>query len=116
MIRWFCSRSCCSNIKASANLNKKIKQEVPAAAKRYRDELAGGDQRRPEQAHGKKPFDDGDPPDHEKETVTLKKKKRRGEEGGLQTVTKSTTRPDVCMFVKGKFERQFAYLKAQPPR
>ncbi len=44
--------------KASANLNKKIKQEVPAGAKRYRDELlaeinADG------KTHGKKPSDDG---------------------------------------------------------
>ena len=28
-----------THIKASANLNKKIKQEVPVAAKRYREEL-----------------------------------------------------------------------------
>lgn len=28
-----------THIKASANLNKKVKQEVPVAAKRYRDEL-----------------------------------------------------------------------------
>ncbi len=36
-----------THIKASANLNKKIKQEVPAAAKRYQKGTAGGDQRRP---------------------------------------------------------------------
>ena len=42
-----------THIKASANLNKKIKQEVPAAAKRYRDELLA-EINADREAHGKK--------------------------------------------------------------
>ncbi len=100
-----------THIKASANLNKKIKQEVPAAAKRYRDELlAEIDADR--EAHGKKPFDDDDDPPRptkKKRDNTSKKKLARRKKAGFKTVTKSTTDPDCGMFVKGKHERQFAY-------
>ena len=50
-----------THIKASANLNKKIKQEVPVAAKRYRAELLA-EINADREAHGKKPFDDKDEP------------------------------------------------------
>lgn len=47
-----------THIKASANVNKEIKQEVPAAAARYREEpqaeINAG-----REAHGKKLFDKG---------------------------------------------------------
>ena len=98
-------------IKASANLNKKIKQEVPAAAKRYRDELLA-EINADREAHGKKPFDDNDDPPRptkKKWNNTSKKKLARRKKAGFKTVTKSTTDPDCGMFVKGKHERQFAY-------
>ncbi len=43
-----------THIKASANLNKKIKQEVPAAAKRYQEELLA-EINADREAHEKKP-------------------------------------------------------------
>ena len=100
-----------THIKASANLNKKIKQEVPAAAKRYRDELLA-EINADREAHGKKPFDDDDDPPKpagKKRDNTSKKKLARRKKAGFKTVTKSTTDPDCGMFVKGKHERQFAY-------
>ena len=100
-----------THIKASANLNKKIKQEVPAAAKRYRDELLA-EINADREAHGKKPFDDDDDPPRptkKKRDNTSKKKLARRKKAGFKTVTKSTTDPDCGMFVKGKHERQFAY-------
>lgn len=45
-----------NRIKVSANVNKKIKQEIPAAAKRYRDELLA-EIKTDREVHGKKPFD-----------------------------------------------------------
>ena len=98
-------------IKASANLNKKIKQEVPAAAKRYRDELLA-EINADREAHGKKPFDDNDDPPRptkKKWNNTSKKKLARRKKAGFKTVTKRTTGPDCGVFVKGKHERQFAY-------
>ena len=100
-----------THIKASANLNKKIKQEMPAAAKRYRDELLA-EINADREAHGKKPFDDDDDPPRptkKKRDNTSKKKLARRKKAGFKTVTKSTTDPDCGMFVKGKHERQFAY-------
>ena len=100
-----------THIKASANLNKKIKQEVPAAAKRYQEELLA-EINADRETHGKKPFDDdGDPPGpaKKKRDNTSKKKLARREKAGFKTVTKSTTAPDCDVFVKGKHQRQFAY-------
>lgn len=51
----------CTQIKVSASPNKKIKQEVPTAAKRYRDELLA-EINTDWEAHRKKPFDDEDDP------------------------------------------------------
>lgn len=68
-------------IKASANLNKKIKQEVPEAAKRYREELLVEINANRE-ARGKKPFDDDDEPPEsvgKKRDNTSKKKLARRE-------------------------------------
>ena len=100
-----------THIKASANLNKKIKQEVPAAAKRYRDELLA-EINADREIHGKKPFDDEDEPPRptkKKRDNTSKKKLARRKKAGIKTVTKSTTDPDCGVFVKGKHQRQFAY-------
>jgi len=100
-----------THIKASANLNKKIKQEVPVAAKRYQKELLA-EINADREAHGKKPFDDdNDPPvpTKKKRDNTSKKKLARRKKAGFKTVTKSTTDPDCGVFVKGKHQRQFAY-------
>ena len=100
-----------THIKASANLNKKIKQEVPVAAKRYREELLA-EVNADREAHGKKPFDDDNEPPKprgKKRDNASKKKQARRKKAGFKTVTKSVTDPDCGMFVKGKHERQFAY-------
>ena len=100
-----------THIKASANLNKKIKQEVPVAAKRYRDELLA-EINADRETHGKKPFDDDDEPPKstgKKRDNTSKKKLARRKKAGFKTVTKSTTDPDCGLFVTGDHKRQFAY-------
>ena len=91
--------------------DKKIKQEVPTAAKRYQKELLA-EINADREAHGKKPFDDdGDPPGSakKKRDNTSKKKLARRKKAGFKTVTKSTTDPDCGVFAKGKHQRQFAY-------
>ena len=63
------------------------------------------------EAHGKKPFDDNDPPASPKKHKdnTSKKKLARRKKQGFRTVTKSVTDPDCGLFVKGEHKRQFAY-------
>ena len=102
-----------THIKASANLNKKIRQEVPAAAKRYQGELLA-EVNADREAHGKKPFDDDmdDKPPKcggKKRDNTSKKKLARRKKAGFKTMTKSITDPDCGVFMKGKHQRQFAY-------
>ena len=101
-----------THIKASANLKRKIKQEIPAAAKRYQEELLA-EINADREAHGKKPFrdcdDDPPRPTGKKRDNTSKKKLARRKKAGFKTVTKSTTDPDCGMFVKGEHQRQFAY-------
>ena len=78
-----------THIKASANVNKKIKQEVPAAAKRYQEELMA-EINADREAHGKKPFDDDDDPPKsagKKRDNTSKKKLARRIKAGFKTVT-----------------------------
>ena len=100
-----------THIKANANINKKIKQEVPAAAKRYRDELMA-EINADREAHGKKPFDDDDPPKGIKRRDNTSRKKlarRKKVEKGKKKVTVSTTDPDSGIFRKGDHKRCFAY-------
>lgn len=105
-----------THIKASANNNKKIKEEVPAAAKRYAEELMK-EVNEDREAHGKKPFDDdgGTPPkkptgpDKNTSKKKLARRKKAEKKAKKKTVTKSTTDPDCGMFVKGNHKRQFAY-------
>lgn len=60
-----------THIKASANLNKKIKQEVPVAVRRYRDELLA-EINVDREGHRKKPSDDDDdPPKSTKKSGTM---------------------------------------------
>ena len=100
-----------THIKANANINKKIRQEVPVAAKRYRDELMA-EVNADREAHGKKPFDDDDPPKGTKRrdnTSRRKQARRKKAEKGKKTVTVSTTDPDSGVFRKGDHKRCFAY-------
>jgi transposase len=79
-----------THIKANANLNKKIKQAIPEAARVYdkqlRDEIDAD-----REEHGKPPLD-GD-----------------GSEARERTVTVSTTDPESGLFHKGEHKKCFAY-------
>ncbi|USF26996.1 IS1182 family transposase ISBcl1 [Firmicutes bacterium ASF500] len=101
-----------THIKASANLKKKMKQEVPAA-KRYEEELLA-EVNADRETHGKKPLDDEEEPPKaggKKQDNTSKKKQARRKKAAKKqkTVTVSTTDPECGMFQKGEHERCFAY-------
>ena len=103
-----------THIKANANLNKKMKKEVPAAAKRYREELLE-EINADREAHGKKPLKEKEElPDDvgEKEGNNHSKKEQKGRKKAgkkQKTVTVSTTDPESGMFHKGEHKRCFAY-------
>lgn len=105
-----------THIKANANIKKQYKEEIPAAAKRYADELIE-EINADREAHGKKPFDndddnrsgDGNKPVKKKKDNTSKKKQKRRKKAEKKTVTKSITDPDCGLFVKGEHKKQFAY-------
>ena len=99
-----------THIKANANIKKQVKVQIPAASMHYAKELmeeVNADRK----AHGKKPFDDEEPPSPPKEgrDDTSQKKLSRGKEEKTRTITKSVTDPDCGLFVKGEHKRQFAY-------
>lgn len=102
-----------THIKANANTKKKIKAEVPVAAKRYVKELMK-EVNADREEHGKKPFEDRDDDHDDSEKIfkpdrnTSKKKLKRLKKQ-RKTVIKSTTDPDSGLFVKGDHKRQFAY-------
>ena len=80
-----------THMKANASLKKKIKKEVPKAAKRYEQELRK-EINEDREKQGKKPFsDDEQKPPKTKET------------------TESTTDPECGMFHKGEHRKCFAY-------
>lgn len=84
-----------THIKANANKNKKIKEQVPVAAKRYSDELLE-EINADREAHGKEPFDDNSKPpksknQQKKNNTSKKRQKRRKQEAKMIEVTKSTT-------------------------
>lgn len=86
-----------THIKANANKNKKIKEQVPIAAKRYTEKLLE-EINADREAHGKKPFDDDSKPpksknQQNKDNNSKKKLKRRKKEAKTKEVTKSTTDP-----------------------
>ena len=108
-----------THIKANANIKKVVKEEVPAAAKRYAKELME-EVNADREAHGKKPFaeegedeDSNDsppaPPKKKRDNTSKKKLKKRKKEAKKKTVTKSTTDPDCGLFVKGDHKKQLAY-------
>lgn len=80
-----------THIKANANLKKKIKKEVPKAARRYEKELRK-EINEDREEHGKKPFSDDDqkPPE-------------------IKETTESTTDPECGVFHKGEHRKCFAY-------
>jgi len=81
-----------THVKANANLQKKIKQAIPQAAKQYEQQLRE-EVNQDREEHGKKPFDD--PP----------------EDTSPQTreVTVSKTDPESGLFHKGEHKKCFAY-------
>lgn len=79
-----------THIKANANINKKIKKNVPVAAARYRKELMD-EVNRDREEHGKPPFHGGGDAMKEKE------------------ITVSGTDPESGMFHKGEHKKCFAY-------
>ena len=101
-----------THIKANANTKKKVKAEIPVAAKHYAKELME-EVNADREAHGKKPFDndDNEPPTSPKKRRdnTSKKKLARRKKEKIRTVTKSVTDPDCGLFVKGEHKKQFAY-------
>ena len=80
-----------THVKASANLHKHYKQEIPKAARQYEEELRK-EVNADREAHGKKPFDD-DP----------------GSDGTTRTITTSKTDPESGLFHKGEHKKCFAY-------
>ena len=80
-----------THIKASANLKKQIKKEVPKEAKRYAGALMK-EVNADREEHGKKPFDEDD---HGEPPVETK------------TISESTTDPDSGVFHKGEHKKMF---------
>lgn len=102
-----------THIKANANTKKAVKAQIPAASRHYAQELME-EVNADREAHGKKPFDDGDENDpptalRKRRDNTSKKKQASRKKEKLRTVTKSVTDPDCGLFVKGSHKRQFAY-------
>lgn len=100
-----------THIKASANTKKQVKAAIPTASKRYAQELME-EVNADREAHGKAPFNDGEPPKSggkKRRDNTSKEKQRRRKKEKAHTVTKSVTDPDCGLFVKGSHKRQFAY-------
>ena len=80
-----------THIKANASLKKRVKREIPAAAKRYQEQL-DAEIEADRAAHGKKPL-----------------KKHDNAPAKQKTVTESTTDPDSGVFQKGEHRKCFAY-------
>ena len=81
-----------THIKANANINKKMKKAIPAAARTYERQLME-EINEDRKAHGKKPFDGGSGSGAEKQ----------------KEITVSTTDPESGIFHKGEHKRCFAY-------
>lgn len=84
-----------THIKANANIKRKIKKEIPVAAKIY-EELLMKEINEDRAVHGKKPFADQNNDD---DTAPPK----------IKTITTSTTDPESGLFVKGEHKKAFAY-------
>lgn len=101
-----------THMKANANLHKKIKQEVPQAAKRYASELMK-EVNADREAHGKEPFDndtdDSTKPKKKRDNTSRKKLARRKKEAKQRQITVSKTDPESGLFHKGEHKKCFAY-------
>jgi transposase len=99
-----------THIKANANTKKQVKAVIPVTAKRYAAELME-EVNADREAHGKKPFEDDEPPkpSGKKRDNTSKKKLARRKKDKTRIVAKSVTDPECGLFVKGSHERKFAY-------
>ena len=89
-----------THIKANANLKKRVKKEIPVAAKRYQEQL-DAEIEADRAAHGKKPLKKKDDDDDNGSTPSAPSKQK--------TVTESTTDPDSGVFQKGEHRKCFAY-------
>ena len=87
-----------THIKANASLKKRVKREIPAAAKRYQEQL-DAEIEADRAAHGKKPLKKKDDDDDSTPSAPAKQK----------TVTESTTDPESGVFQKGEHRKCFAY-------
>lgn len=81
-----------THIKANANLKKRVKKEIPKAARTFEQQLMA-EINEDREKHGKKPFDDNPP----------------GASSGTKTITVSTTDPQSGVFHKGEHKKCFAY-------
>lgn len=81
-----------THIKANANLNKRVKKAIPAAARVYEKQLME-EVNADREAHGKKPFKDDDDSMPPAEKI----------------VTESTSDPESGLFHKGEHKKCFAY-------
>ena len=81
-----------THIKANANLKKRVKKEIPVAAKRYQEQL-DAEIEADRAAHGKKPLKKKDNNDDDGDTPSAPARQK--------TVTESTTDPDSGVFQKG---------------
>lgn len=100
-----------THIKACANTKKQVKAVIPAASKRYAQELME-EVNADRESRGKPPFDNGEPPKSggkKRQDNTSRKKLARLKKEKTRTVTKSVTDPDCGLFVKGEHKRAFAY-------
>ena len=86
-----------THIKANASLKKRVKKEIPVAAKRYQEQL-DAEIEADRLAHGKKPLKKKD---DDAGTLSAPAKQK--------TVTESTTDPDSGVFQKGEHRKCFAY-------
>lgn len=82
-----------THIKANANFKKKIKEEIPIAAKVYSEQLIN-EINEDRESHGKKRFEDSNDEDQPQTT---------------REITKSTTDPESGVFHKGEHKDCFAY-------
>ena len=87
-----------THIKANANLKKRVKKEIPVAAKRYQEQL-DAEIEADRAAHGKKPLKKKDDDDDSTPSAPARQK----------TLTESTTDPDSGVFQKGEHRKCFAY-------
>ena len=91
-----------THIKASANKKKFRKEQVTKAAKVYSGQLRREVNEEREKL-GKKPIEDDETENDDDEN------RPQGGRGETVEKTVSTTDPECGMFVKGEYERQFAY-------